>query len=252
VSAGVLIPTTILGFVAGGVTPAATGGLLRVGALRDQAGVPPEQTVAVVLYERVLAMYLLGLTTAVIFIAGRAPLVVGVATGAGGLGLCFLPWLSATALWPFPASYSGEGRIAGAVSRIVEMAAQIRFLLRDAVLLAQWSLVTIAMLLLIATQYWLVARGISGAISFDEAWLAFGLSTFAAVLSLIPLGLGVLDGSLAAALSRLGMTLEEGGAAALLVRGVTTVPLVIGAFACYVYLQRAIAPKKQSNAPGIG
>ena len=79
--------------------------------------------------------------------------------------------------------------------------------------------------------------------------LPWGVSTLAAVLTLLPLGLGVLDGSLSATLDRLGMTLEQGGIVALLVRAAVTLPLVLAAFACYVYLQRAQAGEVALRPP---
>jgi uncharacterized membrane protein YbhN (UPF0104 family) len=97
--------------------------------------------------------------------------------------------------------------------------------------------VTLAIFAVIATQHWLLARSINADAGFVDAWLALGVSTIAAIASLLPFGVGVLDGSLAATLDRLGATLEQGGIVALLVRAAVTLPLILAAFACYLYLQ---------------
>jgi uncharacterized membrane protein YbhN (UPF0104 family) len=94
------------------------------------------------------------------------------------------------------------------------------------------------MFAVISLQYWFLAKGVSGGISFVDAWQALGISTLAAVVTLIPLGLGILDSSLAAVLDRLGLTLEQGAAVAVLVRATVTLPLVLAAFACYLYLHQ--------------
>ncbi len=252
VPASVLIPTTIVGFVAGGLTPAASGELLRAGPLRTRAGVPFEDSMAAVVYERVLSTYLLALSTVVLFALANLRLIWGLVVVIVGAGLCLLPWLGAVKVLPL---IPGEDRIGGRglmpaiFRRVLAMAAQLRLLLAGPGLLVQWSVITAAMFALISAQYWLLARGLSEGISLNDAWLAFGVSTFAAVASLIPLGLGVLEGSLAAILDRLGMTLEQGEVVALLVRATITLPLVIAAFACYLYLQRNSEREGPSEAP---
>ncbi len=98
VPAEVLLPTTVLGFVAGGLTPAATGELLRAGALRSRAGVAFEETMLVVAYERVLSVYVLALGTIVLF--GLRSLALGLALPllAACLLLALAPWVAARAL----------------------------------------------------------------------------------------------------------------------------------------------------------
>ena len=244
VSARVLVPTTILGFVAGGLTPAAAGELVRARALRAAAGVPFEDSITVVLYERVLAAYLLALTTAVLFALTRlsatwSPLVLG-----AGVALGCLPWavgLTLGSLAPLGTRFPGAGLRVSLIRGGFQMAKQLRFLLEQFSLLIQWSLVTITMFALISLQYWLLAGAVAGGIRWDEAWIALGVSTLAAVASLLPLGLGVLDGTLAAVLARLGSTLAQGSIVAVSVRATVTLPLLLAAFVCYLYLQRSDA-----------
>lgn len=240
VPAGVLMPTTVLGFVAGGLTPGASGELLRVAALRRAAGVSYEESVAAVVYERVLAIYLLLLSTGVVFALTRLPVAAAAATLVIAPALCLLPWLAARVMGlgrPLPAD---QGSLPlRLLAYALRTAGQIRFLLRDLALLLAWSAITLLMLAVIALQYWLLSEGAGAGVGPDAAWLALGVSTLAAALSMVPLGLGVLDGSLAVTLERLGTTIEQGSAVALLVRAAVTLPLVAAAFACYLYLQRS-------------
>lgn len=246
----VLVPTTVLGFVAGGLTPAASGELLRAGSLRDRAGVSLEDTVAVVVYERLLALYLMLVSAATLLGLHDLPLPGKILAGFGGLMLCALPWFLAVAILPRLPSRS-ETAPTGGPLRLVYFARglidQTGSLLRDAVLLARWSGVTILMFSLIAAQYWLLAASVADGISLPEAWLALAGSTLAGVLALIPLGLGVLDGTLATMLDRLGLTIEQGTIAALLVRAAVTLPLICGAFVCFAYLQRREASPRLSE-----
>ncbi len=250
VPAGVLVPATVLGFVAGGLTPASAGELLRAKALRSSANVDVDQSIAVVVYERVLALYLLALTTALIAALSTLPLAWSPLLLAVALGLVLLPWLVALKVGSFASlaeRMTGAGMLPRVARNAFAMAEKLRVLLREPFLLLQWSSLTIAMFALIALQYWLLARAIAGGIEFSEAWLALGVSTIAAVLTLLPFGLGVLDGSLAAMLVRGGLTLEQASLAAIAVRATVTLPLVLAAFACYLYLQRT-APSEQTVA----
>lgn len=237
--ASVLIPTTVVGFVAGGLTPAASGELLRAGPLQTRAGVPFESSIAAVTYERVLALYLLAIITGVLLAFTSDDRAIGLASVVVAAALVLLPWLLSSVLGQLndhKSELGREGRLRSILRRGRDLAEQLRLLLRDLGLLLRWWSVTAAMFSMVALQYWLLARAVSDNISLDEAWLAFGASTLAGVASLIPLGLGVLDGSLAAVLNRLGTTLEQGGVVALLVRATVTLPLVLAAFACYLYL----------------
>jgi uncharacterized protein (TIRG00374 family) len=236
---GVLVPTTIVGFVAGGLTPAASGELLRAGTLRSRAGVAFEDSVVAVIYERALGTYLLALSTAALLAATNLPAGWIAPVFVGCIALYLVPAVAALVVSERARSTSeSEGWVTRAVGRGLSMFGRLRFLLRDVALLVQASLISAAIFAVITIQYWLLARSVSGGINLFDAWLALGISTLAAVITLIPLGLGILDSSLAAVLDRLGLTLEQGAVVALLVRAAVTLPLVLVAFACYLYLQQ--------------
>jgi uncharacterized protein (TIRG00374 family) len=239
VGGAVLVPSTILGFVAGGLTPAASGELLRAQALRSAANVPLQPGMTAVIYERVMSLYLLLVTTGLVMVSTMLPGPWVAIVAVVAIALCAAPWATtsiAGRLLPTEGQVRWSGRAGRLPRKLLHMAAQLRFLLADGRLITGFSAVTLAMFALIAAQYWFLAQAAGTSISVTDAWLAFGLSTFAGVLALIPLGLGVLDAALAAALDRLGTTIEQGGVIALLVRGVVTLPLVLAALGCYLYL----------------
>jgi uncharacterized protein (TIRG00374 family) len=246
----VLIPTTIVGFVAGGLTPAASGELLRVAALRRGAGVPAPDSMVAVLYERGLSSYFLGVITIVLVGVTTLPRPWPGLVIAGGIVLALAPWAFSGLAASLAARAQNLG-LPGLLRRLLAMVAQLRLLLSDAILLVQWSGVTGLMFAVIALQYWLLARSVGSGIGYGDAWIGLGVSTLAGIASLIPFGLGVLDGSLAATLDRLGLTLEQGGVVAILVRAAVTLPLIVAAFACYFYLQRLVPADVTATAPGM-
>ncbi len=234
----VLVPATVLGFVAGGLTPAAAGELLRAEALRSRAGLPFASGIALVLFERLLSAYVLALSSAAVFALTRLRAELAAAVLVLALLAVAAPWLLGHAPWPLTPSADERGGWRTAVRRVAGLAAELRRLARDPLLLVSWSALTLAVFGVIALQYWLLGRAVAGGVGFGEAWLALGVSTLAGIASLIPFGLGALDGSLAAMLDRLGMTLEQGGAVAVLVRGCVTLPLALCAVVAFFYLRR--------------
>ena len=245
----ILLSSTVVGYVAGALTPAASGELLRADALRH-AGVPMDEGVALVVYERALSVALLALSTAVLAALIGLPLLWGLVVSGAALALAVAAWLAAVAVLPLlpgPAKLEGGGVARGAVRYLLRMAEQLRVLAADRALMAGWSLLTMALFALAAAQFALLARSVSGGLDLSEAWLAFGASQLAGIASLLPLGLGVADGSLAAVLHRLGTTLEQGSVVAVLVRATITLPLVLVALACYLYLARTSADGRRAG-----
>ena len=251
VRASVLLPAAILGFVAGGITPGASGELLRAEALRRRAGVPFETSVVTIIYERLLAFYLMGLSTATLLVRAAAPEVLQLPVLAAGATLCLLPWLLALALTPVLNSpiRTGNSLPARILRSTLAAAVRVQLLMRDLDLLVRCTLVNAATLFLLALQLWLLAKGVAGGIAFDEAWIALGVSMMAGVASLVPFGLGALDGSMAAVLDAQGMTLEQGGLVALLIRATATLPLIVVAFACYLFLHRTVPRETPPDRP---
>lgn len=239
--AEVLLPLAILGNVAGSFTPAASGEALRATALRRHGALPLSEAVTIIVYERGLSVYLLGLSTALMGAIAFLPPEAAVAGVAGVLPLLALPIAGAGLLRLLPApSAQTEGsmlrRLAGRISSASDL---LQELLRDHRLAAKWYAVTAAIFGLVSIQLWLLAgMGNRSELTPVEAWFAFGGSQLIGIASLLPLGLGAVDGSLAAILHQGGLDVPESAAVAILVRATTTVPLGLAAVGSYLLLQK--------------
>ncbi len=248
----VLAPAAILGNVAGSLTPASSGELLRTAVLRSHADLPVEDGLALVLYERALSVWIMAAGTAVVvsFVALDAALAVAVAAVA--LALAMLPVAGPWLLDLLPAAGEDErpGVLRSLLRRLQRVAGRLRLLLGDRRLLALWSLLTAAIFAITTLQLWLLARSVSHAIRPEEAWTAYGASQLAGIASLLPLGLGAADGSLAALLRRMGTTFEQGTVVAILVRATMTLPLGLLAVASYLYLVRISGHAPRDEASG--
>jgi uncharacterized membrane protein YbhN (UPF0104 family) len=240
VSPRVLIPASILGSIAGSMTPASSGELLRTAVLRTHADLAIEDGLALVAYERILSLWMLTVAT-----AASAPLFVldrplALAVSGGLLPLFSAPMFARLLLDRLPEANGNPrpGKLAAIVRGVQRVASRLQLLLGDFRLLAVWSLMTAVMFAIATAQLWLLSRSLSHSINPGEAWVAFGASQLASIASLLPFGIGSLDGSLAAILHRFGLTLEQGAATALLLRLAVTIPYALIAIACYVYLHR--------------
>jgi len=239
--ARILLPVALLGNVAGSLTPASAGELLRTTMLKSHAGVTAKDGFALVLYERALSVYLMALGAGVVAAFVVLPLPAASLIAAIAAPLSALPVVGGPTLLSFLPKRRlahGPAFLQNLVERGVDVADRLEWLLRDRSLLLTWATITGLIFGLVTAQFWLLSRALSDAVSPQEAWLAFGVSQLAAIISLLPLGLGAADGSIAAILRRAGMTLEQGTAVAILVRATITLPLGLAAVGCYLYLQR--------------
>jgi glycosyltransferase 2 family protein len=250
VSAPVLFSSVTLGFVAGSLTPAASGELLRADALRTRAGVPLRDGAALIVFERLLSFYLMVVSAAaaaaVLLLPGPAAVatvaLLGLAVGAPVFGGTVLRLLPQTA-----------GEPANLRQRIVHYARstleRMEGLFDDRGMLATWSLTTFATFGAIAFQFWLLSQGLGGGLSLVEALFAYGGSQVLSILTFLPLGLGVSDGSLAEIAVRSGMARNDAIGLAVLVRSTIMAPLIAVAVASYVYLIKGRAPQQPAVEP---
>jgi uncharacterized membrane protein YbhN (UPF0104 family) len=247
----VLVPATILGNVAGSLTPASSGELLRAAVLRSHADLPVEDGLALVMFERALSVWIMAAGTAVVVSFVALDRAAAVAVAAVALALAMLPVASPWLLDLLPAA-GDEGRsgvVRGLLRRLQRVAGRLRLVLGDRLLLAGWSLLTAVIFAITTLQLWLIAREVTHAIRPEEAWTAYGASQLAGIASLLPLGLGAADGSLAALLRRMGTTFEQGTVVAILVRATMTLPLGLLAVASYLYLARVAGDPSGDAAP---
>jgi uncharacterized membrane protein YbhN (UPF0104 family) len=246
----IVYPAAVLGNVAGALTPAASGDLLRAAVLRSHADLPVEDGLALVAYERGLSLFVLATGTLGATAALLMPAPWGGIIAAACMALLALPLFGSRVLRLLPAvGHEHGGGIRRVVYRIEQSTARLHNLLDDRALLLPWLAITAIILALATAQYWLLTRSMSDAVTPLEAWLAFGASQLLAIASLLPLGLGIADTSLAAFLRRAGMTLEQGAAVAILVRVTSTLPLTLVAVGCYIYLARI---GREATSPAAG
>jgi uncharacterized membrane protein YbhN (UPF0104 family) len=238
---GVVIAVATVGNVAGSLTPASSGEVLRAVALRTHTDASTSDALALVLFERGLSVYLLTLGTLAALAAVALPIPAAVAVCALlGLAL-FIPWLCSPLLRHVP--HTERHTMLGApLPRPRGVADRLRALLSSPSLAFPWMAVTAGVFVLLTLQFWLLARATEDVVSPRQVWIAIGASQLAAIVSLIPLGLGASDASLAAILNRFSMALENATAVAVLVRATSTLPMVLLAAVSYVYLLRRTPP----------
>ena len=250
----VLFSSMTLGFVAGSLTPAASGEILRTDALRAKGGIELRDGVTLVVFERLLSFYYMTLTAAVLLAAFVLPPIPAAAAVAAGIALYSLPAFSGPLLRMIPEPSSES---AGLLQRLLKstrsMIGQLEYLSYDKPLLALWTAITMAIFAVAGFQFWVLAEGVGGGMSFFQALFAYCSSQFLGIVSLLPLGLGVADGSLVEVSSRFGMGTQRAVALAVLVRATITLPLILAAFVAYLHLllQRSVKrPDQEQTEPG--
>ena len=237
----ILTSASVLGNVAGALTPAASGEVLRLAALQRSGGVPLEDAFALVAYERLVSFYVLALSSLACIAlttlsVGPALLICGLCTA--GIAL---PWVAARLILPrLPraSAVTRQGAIAAGIRYGLTIMERVQWILLDLRLLIGWSFLTLAIFAVSAVQLDLLVRSVSASVSFPEAWIAIAGTAIGAIASLLPLGLGVGDGSLAAILTNFDVDIERSAAVAVLLRATGTLPLLVMALVSYVYLSR--------------
>lgn len=234
-----VLAAAVVGNVAGALTPASSGELLRAVALKSHANVSYKDGAALVVFERGLSLYMLVLGTLVGIAVYAATPPLAIAAVLAGVAALALPCVCARFLNIIPVpSPEGSGWQHRIHSYVADIAVQLQHLFGHVPTMLVWMGITAAGFGVVTLQFWMLAHALEDTITPLEAWIAFGGSQLAALVSLIPLGLGASDASLAAILDRFGMTLEHGAAVAVLVRATATLPLIILAAASWLYLAR--------------
>lgn len=251
----ILVPVSVLGNVAGALTPGGSGEVLRAAALQRSSGLRLGEAVTLVAYERVLSTYLLLLSTLACLAIAGLPVLVAAAAVLSCCVFVLLPWLCAVALLPrlpAAASIDGGGLPRTALRYGLQLANEIQSLLRSPGLLVAWSALTVASFAVVAWQFQLVAASLGVPIDVVDGWIAFGGSGVASILSVLPLGLGVGDGSIAAIIHQIGdVPFQRATATAVLIRATVTLPLILLAVLSYLYLLR-VAPPSAPLTQGEG
>jgi len=243
-----LIPVVSFANTIGNLTPASAGEALRAVVLRKRHGVPLTRSTAVILVERVWAMWVMAVSSgaaAVVALARPEPLVAALVWLAALTG-CFAPSISyAVGLRPgrllerwlkrragpsaasLPEATQRPRRGARLLTGLVEVDRTLAGLLTDPRRAVVFVATTAGVFTCYAAQLMLLLGGLGQPLPIDASWAALGLATVAGVLSALPFGLGAADAVLVVVLGQLGVSPAIAGAAVLLVRATATLPLGI-------------------------
>lgn len=239
-----LIPIVSFANTINNLTPGSTGEVLRAVILQQRHSVPYDASTAVILAERLWAIgiMLVSATAAAIGTLVPASTVATVAAWALALTLSFLPsiaysfgvrpgrWL---ARWSEGARWERLRRIGAGLSSMDDHVARIVLDVRRS---GHFVVTTALIFVCFAGQLWLVLSAFGSEIMIAGVWAAYGLSICAGVISALPFGLGAADAVLVILLVAQGVDAATAGAAAIVLRAVTTLPLGIAGTASWILL----------------
>jgi uncharacterized protein (TIRG00374 family) len=248
---GPLVGITSVGYLAGQLTPANAGDLWRAYAYRREWGLPVGRGAAAVVYERGMSFYLMALGAGAIALYQVALSEVGFvavpAIGAALVALAFVPSLVYPTLdrvgermgrgISTPAVFNW-GPLRSLLVAVREGSPVLRGLFLDRFLCWTFLGATVAYLCLSTLQLWFITEALGLGLGLHEVWFALSVGATAGALSSLPLGLGVTDGGVVIILRTLGVTLTSASAAAILMRGLQTLPLGLVAVASYAVMHR--------------
>lgn len=245
-----LVPVVSFANTINNLTPASSGEALRAVILRRRHGVPYGRSTAVILVERLWAIWIMAITAGAAALGSLVPAPPAL-VGAG--------WIAAIVAIFAPAiAYRLGLRPAAAAARLVEPAApaatggrrtRLAALLRDvdanlAGILAAplvalgFAVSTGIVFVATALQLWLILGALGHDVTPVAAWAALGIATIGGVVSALPFGLGAADVVLTALLAVLGVPAPAAAAAALLLRATVTLPLGLIGTASWIVLNR--------------
>jgi glycosyltransferase 2 family protein len=232
---------------ASSLTPASAGEAFRAILLQRRHAVPLPTGTAVIVLERVMAIYLLTITTAVAWLwlvldpgAIGGVLIVVVAFAIGVLpSLLYRRGLR-------PVGTIGRRlerqrpprRLAHLGSALVTVDDRIAGSAGDPRTMIVFTLASFGVFLTFAVQFLLVGLAIGVSIDLATAWAVMGASVVVGVLSAIPFGAGAADAAIAVLLPALGVPASEAALMALLYRAVSTIPIALLGVGAYVVLSR--------------
>ena len=220
----------VIGLTLSGVTPAASGDLVRAYLWNRADGVPVRTGTLVVIFERVwslVLMGLLGLSAVAVQVGdwrlGAVAVVSWVCLG--------LPWLgNRTGLLTWGLTQLARlplvRRLATQVERSADEAALVA---EDLVLQAQFLALSLIVFVLGGAQVWLLVIGVGATVPVMAAIGAYCLSQVGGSISSLPFGLGAGDALLVVILAQAGLAAHLGAGVAILLRIATTLPIAVAA-----------------------
>jgi uncharacterized protein (TIRG00374 family) len=241
VSFGAMLPIATLGSITGSLTPAAAGDLLRTPFYRTRHDIPYSEGFPAVIYERGYSFAIMAATTGLAAAWYGLPAAAAAAISAATLlGTLALPRAGAFALArlePWLVNRQGSASVfARTVERLTAGLKPLLLLLRDDQSTAFTMATSLVAFSLMGLQMWLIGRSLDIGLSPLESWLAMGSALLAAVITLLPLGIGSMDATITALVGATEAGFDAGAAAAVLVRLTMTLPFGLLAVASYFYL----------------
>jgi hypothetical protein len=246
-----LVPIVSFANTINNLTPASSGEALRAFILRRRHGVPYGRSTAVILVERLWAIWIMAATAgaaAIGTVAAAAPSVVALA-GLAALAAMFAPAVAhriglrpaavvANLVDREPADASLPGRRARLAGLLRDVDAGLAEILASPGVSLGFVSSTVIVFAATAVQLWLLLLSLGYEVSPVAAWAALGIATIAGVISALPFGLGAADVVMTALLAALGVPPAAAGAAALLLRATVTLPLGLAGTASWIALNR--------------
>lgn len=253
-----LCTTQLIGQALSGLTPAASGDLSRSVLWRTD-GVPVSSGVAVVVVERVASLELLVAVGAVCIAPWAGGPAVAAAVAAAGVAVLVASWAAGTtavAMSRRPASTARVQRWRSRLSRFAAARDDLAALARWRVGALAFTAWTVAIFVMSGVQLCLVADAIHTSLPLLGAVAMYALSQAAGSLSALPFGIGTADAAVVGIAARLGRSVADGGAIALLSRLTLTVPVTLAAGvllgAHAVLGDREEEAPAHESVPGVG
>ena len=238
------------------VTPASAGEALRAVILRRRHGVPYERSTAVILVERLWAIWIMAVSAgaAIVGTIVSAPPILTAAAWVGALAAACAPAviyrlglrplaLIGGRLAPAVPADPSDRRLRARLGRLLrEVDTNLASILTSSSVAVGFLGSTAVVFVAFALQLWLILLALGADISPVAAWAALGIATIAGVLSALPFGLGAADVVLTGLLVAAGVPVSVAGAAALLLRATVTLPLGLAGTASWIALNRGDRP----------
>lgn len=241
-----MIPVQLVGQTSSTVTPAASGDYVRAYMWRRAESIPVRDGAAVVTFERLYSLFLLAVVgVLLITLAGHGWLgwiAVAVGLGVATLAPAAIELATPPALERWALRRITGGRLLGRFAEgALEMADNLRRLLRSPLILIQTSAITIAVFIFSGLQVMLLLTSLGDAIGVTQAVAVYATSQVAGILSTLPFGLGAADAILVAVLSGYGVSVADSATTAVLFRAVSTLPLALAGLVAYMRVGRPVA-----------
>jgi uncharacterized protein (TIRG00374 family) len=230
------------------LTPASTGEIARAVILERLFGVPLPSGTAVILMERVVALYLLAATTVLAWLAFALPASVSSAAALAllmVLALVLPPIAYRIGIRPLAAAGRLLGRgapaagLRGRLGRgLQDVDSHLATLLTGNRTVVPFTMTTLAIFAVYAIQFALVAAAVGSPVDILSAWAVQGSALIVGIMSAIPFGLGPAEGAVAILLPTVHV---PAGLAALIAIGfrlVSGLPITVLGVASYVFLSR--------------